>query len=55
MSTALAKIAYEAYMAVAERTATPDFTIWAWESLPQETRDAWDAAAGAVIDAWSAP
>jgi alpha-ketoglutarate-dependent taurine dioxygenase len=54
MSSALAKIAYEAYGKV-----TGGKNFWgdpmpAWDDLPQNIRDAWDAAVGAAIDAWSA-
>lgn len=53
MSTRLARIAYEAYAKVTGGKNFLGEPMPEWSSLPQPIRDAWDAATGAVIDAWS--
>jgi hypothetical protein len=53
MSSRLAKIAYEAYGKATGGKNYLGLPMPEWDELPQEIRDAWDAAAGAVVDAWS--
>jgi hypothetical protein len=52
MSSRLAKLAYEAYGKVTGGKNFRGEPMPAWDDLPEQIRDAWDAAAGAVVDAW---
>jgi hypothetical protein len=53
VSTDLARKAYEAYGRVTGGKNYQGLPMPAWPDLPEQIQEAWDAAAGAVVDAWS--
>jgi len=47
----LAQVAYEAYEATLARREFPEAQTWTWADLRQDVKDAWAAAALAVVQA----